>query len=85
MKKVSLSLILTLLSMIIAAFRGALKLAEKIADVVDNGKIDGSFERPVWMLNIDAGLEYAQRALTCLDLAQNLAAKDMKSETETDE
>lgn len=85
MKKISLGLILTLLSMVLAALRGALKLAEKIADLVDNGKIDGSFERPVWMLNIDAGLEYAQRAVSCLDLAQNLATKDMASASENNE
>lgn len=88
MKKISLSLIVTLLGMIVAALRGALKLAAKIADLVDNGKADGSFEAPVWMLNVEAGLEYAQRAITCLDVAHGLAIKDAvangeKIETET--
>lgn len=86
MAKVSINLIVTLLGMILAALRGALALAEKIADVIDNGKVDGSFERPVWMLNVDAGLEYAQRAVTCLGLAQDLAKSDAsKSDNPFDE
>lgn len=76
MKKVSLSLIVTLLGLIVSALRGALNLAAKIADVIDNGKADDSFVRPAWMLNVDAGLEYVSRAITCLELASGFAATD---------
>lgn len=79
MAKISLNLVLTLLSLVISALRGALNLAAKIADLCDNGKSDGSFERPVWMLNVDAGLEYVERAITCLNLASGFAAQDLKS------
>lgn len=79
MAKISLNLVLTLLSLVVSALRGALNLAAKIADVIDNGKTDDSFVRPVWMLNVDAGLEYVERAITCLDLAAGFAAKDLNT------
>lgn len=79
MAKISLNLIVTLLSLIIGALRGALNLAAKIADIVDNGKQDDSYVRPVWMMNVDAGLEYVARAITCLEVASGFAVRDVKA------
>lgn len=83
MAKISLNLVLTLLSLVISALRGALNLAAKIADLCDNGKNDGSFVRPIWMNNVEAGLEYVERAITCLDLAAGFASKDLANADES--
>lgn len=72
----TIGLLARLLSLVVAALKGALDLGSKIADLVDDGSVNGSFERPTWMMNVESGLEYAQRALTCLELASGFAAKD---------
>lgn len=76
MSKLSLSLVVSILRMVIAGLSGAISLARKIADVIDNAKLDGSYVPPTWLLNVQSGLEYAERALTCFDLADSFASRD---------
>lgn len=82
MKKISINLIVTILGLVISALRGALSLAKKIGDLVDNGKADGSFACPPWLMNIEAGLEYVERGVNCLELASGFAAKDLSNTDE---
>ena len=76
MKKSLLSAIVQILGLIIAALRGALSLAKQVADLVDNGKKDDSFEPPVWMLNFESGLRYAENAIACFQMASFLAYRN---------
>lgn len=76
MKKISLSVVVSIIKMVVAALQGVLVLARKIADLVDNGKVDESYQPPHWMLNVESGLRYVSDALACFQCAGELAFAD---------
>lgn len=82
MKKISMKLVLNILGLVVVGLKGAITMAKKIMDIVDDGKANDSFEAPVWLMNVEAGLEYAQRCLTCFNAASDIALADAAKMTD---